>query len=76
MDLREKNLLGSPETISAGPAGEAQNRSVRVMNYNWENYLTYIKTFGVHHINIVGGMSYQQSNYHRIKYLWQGFPHR
>ncbi|MFZ0473684.1 MAG: SusC/RagA family TonB-linked outer membrane protein, partial [Bacteroidales bacterium] len=59
-DLREKNFFGR-ETIGAGPAGEAQNRSVRVINYNWENYLTYIKTFGVHHINVVGGMSFQQA---------------
>ncbi len=40
LDLREKNFWGR-ETIGAGPAGEAQNRSVRVVNYNWENYFTY-----------------------------------
>jgi hypothetical protein len=73
MDLREKNYWGRL-TISGGPAGEAQNRTVRVVNYNWENYLTYIKTFGVHHLNIVGGMSYQQSNTTGSNIQAKGFP--
>lgn len=72
-DLREKNYWGR-ETISGGPAGEAQNRSVRVINYNWENYLTYIKSFGVHHLNAVGGMSYQQSNTTGSNIEAKGFP--
>jgi len=72
-DLREKNFWGR-ETIGAGPAGEAQNRSVRVINYNWENYLTYIKSFGVHHLNLVGGMSYQQSNTTGSDIQAKGFP--
>lgn len=72
-DIREKNFWGR-ETISGGPAGEAQNRSVRVINYNWENYLTYIKSFGVHHLNMVGGMSYQQSNTTGSDIQAKGFP--
>jgi TonB-linked SusC/RagA family outer membrane protein len=72
-DLREKNFFGR-KTIGAGPAGEAQNRSVRVINYNWENYLTYIKTFGVHHINVVGGMSFQQANSTGSNIYGKGFP--
>jgi len=72
-DLREKNFWGR-ETIGAGPAGEAQNRSVRVINYNWENYLTYIKSFGIHHLNLVGGMSYQQSDMTGSDIQAKGFP--
>ncbi len=72
-DLREKNFWGR-KTITGGPAGEAQNRSVRVINYNWENYLTYVKAFGVHHINLVGGMSYQQSNSIGSDIVGKGFP--
>ncbi|MBE0679409.1 MAG: SusC/RagA family TonB-linked outer membrane protein [Bacteroidales bacterium] len=72
-DLREKNYWGR-ETISGGPAGEAQSRSVRVINYNWENYLTYIKSFGVHHLNVVGGMSYQESNTTGSDIQAKGFP--
>jgi TonB-linked SusC/RagA family outer membrane protein len=72
-DLRERNFWGR-KTITGGPAGEAQNRSVRVVNYNWENYLTYIKTLGVHHLNLVGGMSYQQSNSIGSDIFGKGFP--
>ncbi len=72
-DLREKNFWGR-ETITGGPAGEAQNRSVNVVNYNWENYLTYIKSFGVHNVNIIGGMSYQQSNTVGSNIEAKGFP--
>ena len=73
LDLREKNFWGRL-TIGAGPAGEAENRSVRVLNYNWENYLTYVKTFGVHHLNVVGGMSFQQSNTIGSDIQAKGFP--
>lgn len=72
-DLREKNHWGR-KTISGGPAGEAQNRSVRVVNYNWENYLTYNRTFGVHHLNAVAGISYQQSNTIGSNIEAKGFP--
>jgi TonB-linked SusC/RagA family outer membrane protein len=72
-DVREKNYWGR-KTISGGPAGEAQNRSVRVVNYNWENYLTYIKAFGVHDINVVAGMSYQESNTMGSNIEAKGFP--
>jgi hypothetical protein len=61
MDMREKNFWGRL-TIGAGPAGEAQNRSVRVVNYNWENYLTFARKIDIHDINVVAGMSYQQSS--------------
>jgi hypothetical protein len=72
-DLREKNFWGRL-TIGAGPAGEAQNRSVRVVNYNWENYLTYAKTFNVHDINVIAGMSYQESKTTGSDVQGKGFP--
>ncbi|MFZ0281680.1 MAG: SusC/RagA family TonB-linked outer membrane protein, partial [Bacteroidales bacterium] len=61
-------------TIGAGPAGEAQNRSVRVVNYNWENYFTYAKTFDVHDLNVVAGMSYQESMTTGSDVQGKGFP--
>lgn len=73
LDLREKNFWGR-ETIGAGPAGEAQNRSVRVVNYNWDNYLTYSTAIGAHDINIVGGMSYQESMETGSNVEGKGFP--
>lgn len=73
MDQREKNFWGRL-TIGAGPAGEAQNRSVRVVNYNWENYLTYAKVFDKHDINVVAGMSYQESKTTGSDIQGKGFP--
>ena len=73
MDMREKNFWGRL-TIGAGPAGEAQNRSVRVVNYNWENYLTFTRKIDIHDINVVAGMSYQQSNTTGSDVQGKGFP--
>ncbi|MCA1757139.1 MAG: TonB-dependent receptor [Bacteroidales bacterium] len=73
IDLREKNYWGR-ETIGAGPAGEAQNRSVRVVNYNLDNYLTYSGDFGEHSINLVGGMSYQETYTTGSNISAKGFP--
>ena len=73
IDMREKSFWGR-ETIGAGPAGEAQNRSVRVVNYNWDNYLTYIMVRNAHDLNIVGGMSYQESMTTGSNVEGKGFP--
>lgn len=73
IDMREKNFWGR-ETIGSGPAGEGQNRSVRVVNYNWDNYLTYEMVRNVHDLNIVGGMSYQESMTTGSNIEGKGFP--
>ena len=73
IDQREKNFWGRL-TIGAGPAGEAQNRSIRVVNYNWENYLTFAKTFDIHDINLIAGMSYQESMTTGSNVEGKGFP--
>lgn len=73
LDMREKNYWGR-ETIGAGPSGEAQNRSVRVVNYNFDNYLTYSTIVNMHDINLVGGMSYQQSMTTGSDIEGKGFP--
>lgn len=73
MDMREKNFWGRL-TIGAGPAGEAQNRSIRVVNYNWENYFTYTKKFDAHDLNVVAGMSFQESNTTGSDVQGKGFP--
>lgn len=43
------------------PLGLGQNLYTRVENYNTNNFFTFDKTFGNHGLNVVGGMSYQQS---------------
>jgi TonB-linked SusC/RagA family outer membrane protein len=73
LDIREKSFWGR-ETIGAGPGGEAMNRSVRVVNYNWENYLTYSTVINNHDINIVAGMSFQESQTTGSNIEGKGFP--
>jgi len=73
LDQREKNFWGRL-TIGAGPAGEAQNRSVRVVNYNWQNYFTYAKTIDIHDINVIAGMAYQESKTTGSNVEGKGFP--
>ncbi|MCF8223932.1 MAG: TonB-dependent receptor [Bacteroidales bacterium] len=73
IDMREKSFWGR-ETIGAGPAGEAQNRSVRVTNYNWDNYMTYNLVKDDHDLTIVGGMSYQESMTTASDIIGKGFP--
>ncbi len=73
LDQREKNFWGR-NTIGAGPAGEAQNRSVRVLNYNWENYFNFDKALDLHVVNVVAGMSYQESNTVGNNIEGRGFP--
>ncbi len=35
-------------------------------NWLWENTVTYDKTFGVHHVNILGGYTAQENNYESL----------
>lgn len=43
------------------PLGLGRNLYTRVENYNTNNFFTFEKAFGEHGLNLVGGMSYQQS---------------
>jgi TonB-linked SusC/RagA family outer membrane protein len=43
------------------PLGLGQNIFTRVENYNTNNFFTFDKTINKHGINLIGGMSYQQS---------------
>ncbi len=46
--------------ISANQKGVASIRSAQYSYWQQENYLTYKKTFGIHHINAVVGASWQE----------------
>lgn len=58
----------------SAPQGYGLNRFVRVENYNYDNYFTYIKDFNKVSSNIVVGMSYQQSQTKRAFTEGQDFP--
>ncbi|HXO77544.1 MAG TPA: TonB-dependent receptor, partial [Puia sp.] len=46
--------------ISANQKGVASITSEQYRYWQQENYLTYKKTFGIHHINVVAGASWQE----------------
>ena len=62
LDQTEEIFQGR-ETQTGSPNGFANSRTVRVFNYNLNNFLSYSKVFAeVHDFNAVVGISYQQSN--------------
>lgn len=57
---------------SGGAASEGQNQEI---NYVFDNVLTYSKVFNNRHtLNVLGGFSYQESNYENIFAAATGFP--
>ncbi len=48
-------------TNDGGPYGSAEERTVMLLNYTTNNYLSYDKVFGQLGLNLVGGMTYQES---------------
>ncbi len=74
LEQRENNFYGRL-TIGSGPAGEGEARTVRVANYNTNNYFSYAKTFNEKHdITATAGMSFQKSNTD-AQYIYAiGFP--
>ncbi|NBB31310.1 TonB-dependent receptor [Cellulophaga sp. BC115SP] len=49
-------------------------RTVRVENYNTNNFLSYTKAFGIHSIEAIGGMSFQNSTAKSHYIEGQDFP--
>ncbi|MBU1011916.1 MAG: TonB-dependent receptor [Bacteroidetes bacterium] len=74
LEQRENNFYGRL-TIGSGPAGEGEARTVRVANYNTNNYFSYAKTINEkHEISATAGMSFQKSNTD-VQYIYAiGFP--
>ncbi len=61
LNQRESAFYGR-NTIGAGPAGEGQDRTVNVLNYNTNNYFAYNKNFeDKHDIQVTLGMAYNKT---------------
>ena len=70
----EDNFQGR-ETQDGAPAGQGELRTVRVVNYTLDNYLTYNTTINTQHdLQVVGGMSYQESDQDIASIQARGFP--
>lgn len=57
---KEKGYWGRL-TNDGGPYGSAEERTVNLLNYTFNNYFTYDKTLGAFNMNIVGGMTFEES---------------
>jgi TonB-linked SusC/RagA family outer membrane protein len=65
----ENNLQPSPQAQSY--LAESYNKSI---TYNWDNYLTYDKTFGKdHHLTVLAGTSAEASNFNYLSGNITGF---
>ena len=49
-------------TLAISESGTANKDNRKEMFWSWENYLTYNKTFGIHAINALAGISWQETN--------------
>jgi TonB-linked SusC/RagA family outer membrane protein len=62
-------------TLNGSPSGQGSYRTGRVINYTTNNTLTFSKTLAdVHRLEVLAGMSYQQSNSTFSQVQGQGFP--
>ncbi|CAG5070237.1 TonB-dependent receptor P3 [Dyadobacter sp. CECT 9623] len=49
-------------TLTPNELGTARKENRKEIFWSWENLLTYNKTFGIHSINLLGGISWQETN--------------
>ncbi len=74
LDQTEDNFQGR-ETQDGAPAGQGEFRTNRIVNYTIDNYLTYTTTFDDDlNLEVVGGMSYQESDQDIGSIQARGFP--
>lgn len=71
--LEEENYNGR-ETLDGAPTGLGFNRQVISNSYNTNLFLNYGKTFGIHDVQLTGGMSYQESTIKSASSEGTGFP--
>ncbi len=74
LSQQEENYQGRL-TQDGAPAGSGESRSVRVVNYNTNNFFTLNKQLGsAHNLEVVLGMSFQQSDRNITSLQAIGFP--
>jgi TonB-linked SusC/RagA family outer membrane protein len=64
--LTQEQNESSTRTLSIGERGTASSRNRKETFWSLENYLTYTKQFGIHSINVLAGVSWQQTNFFRV----------
>ena len=49
-------------SLTPNELGTARKENRKETFWSWENYLTYNKTFGIHSLNVLAGISWQETN--------------
>ncbi|GJM36494.1 MAG: SusC/RagA family TonB-linked outer membrane protein [Saprospiraceae bacterium] len=74
LDQQEDNFLGR-ETLDGAPAGLGESRSMRVINYNTNNFFSFDRALNENNdIQLVLGLSFQQSESKETSIQATGFP--
>ncbi|HMQ59406.1 MAG TPA: TonB-dependent receptor [Flavilitoribacter sp.] len=73
LNQQEENYQGRL-TQDGAPGGQAESRSVRVINYNTNNFFSFDKQFGQNNLELVLGMSFQRSDRNITSIQSKGFP--
>jgi TonB-dependent starch-binding outer membrane protein SusC len=72
---QQEEYYNGRNTPNGAPTGNGNYRTVTVLNYTTNNTLTYNRLFDeVHDLEVLGGMSYQESNTETSQVTGQGFP--
>lgn len=61
-------------TLAIGESGTARKENRKETFWSWENYLTYNKTIGIHALNMLAGISWQETNVATTGVGAQNFP--
>ena len=71
---KDRRFYPTTTNVGAGSSGsgeEGQNQNINFLN---ENILTFTKTFGNHSLSVLGGVTFQKSNFESIYAAATGFP--
>lgn len=71
---KDRRFYPTTTNVGAASSGSGEEGQNQAINYLNENILTFSKTFGEHSLTILGGMTFQKSNYESLYASATGFP--
>lgn len=75
LSTKDRTFLSTLTNNGAGVGGSATEGQNQEINYVFDNTLSYNKVFNQNHnVSVLGGFSYQESNYENILAAATGFP--
>ncbi|GAB3272063.1 TonB-dependent receptor [Larkinella harenae] len=73
LNLQEEIYRGR-QTEDGSPTGYGYQAQSRSINWTTNNTLSYLRTFGNHNIDLLGGITYQEQNLQSLSSEGRGFP--